>query len=104
MRIARRVRRVEAASERADVAALARWIAGRHDVTAEEVFAEARRLRDEAWAEGVAPEAIVARESGASVAEVRAEAARVAAEWSESGGWRMPRCCAWRGRWPRTTG
>jgi hypothetical protein len=84
MRIARRVRRVEAAaSERTEVAAMARWVADRHGVTVEHVFAEARRLRDEAWRQGVAPEVIVAWESGSSVAEVRTEAAQLAAEWGE---------------------
>jgi len=81
MRIARRVGRVEsAASERAKVAAKARWIGGRYCVSAGEVLVEARRLRDEAWRQGVAPEAIVAREWGTSIAEVRVEAVRLLAE------------------------
>jgi hypothetical protein len=81
MRIARRVDRVEAAGEeRRRLAAMARWVADRCGVTVEEVVAEARRLRDEAWVQGVAPEAIVAREHHTGVAEVRAEAARLLAE------------------------
>ncbi len=60
--------------------ALARVVAGRHDVTVEEVVADARRLCDAAWIEGVAPEAIVARECGVTIETVRAEVARIAVE------------------------
>ncbi|HKG24603.1 MAG TPA: hypothetical protein VKB09_03095 [Thermomicrobiales bacterium] len=85
MRIARRVRRVEAASERADVAALARWIADRHGVAVEEVVAEAARLRDEARRQDIAPEVVVARELGMTVSEVRVATARMLAEAEAAG-------------------
>jgi putative heme degradation protein len=81
MRIARRVRRVEAASaERQLLHAMAHWVADRHGVTADEVFVEARRLRDEAWSQGVDTAVIVARECGTTITEVRAETARLLAE------------------------
>jgi hypothetical protein len=81
MRIARRVRRVEsAARDRQRMRALAGWIADRYGVTVGEVLEEARSLRDEAWRQGAAPEVILARECGQTVATVREEAARVLAE------------------------
>ena len=86
LRLARRVRRLEAATpDPARAAALARWIADRHGVAVEEVLAEARRLRDEGWREGAAAEAIVAREFGMTVPEVRAGAARMLAEAEAAG-------------------
>jgi hypothetical protein len=85
MRIARRVRRVESAVERQRLRTLAAWIADRLGVTVDEVFAEARRLRDEAWTRGVDPPVVVARDCGTTVAEVKAETARLMAEAEAAG-------------------
>lgn len=77
MRITRRIQRVEAMTEQRQVHAMAHRIAAAYGVTVDDVMSEARRIRDEAWMQGVAPEVIVARECGLTVELVRAEANQV---------------------------